>query len=226
MSQSPKTEKHKRKRSAAEPQSQATQTDDDNGLMSSPKPSAKKVSFAESSEDTPTSTKTPSPQKEKQRHSFMEYSSQPVIRIREQEDRLSPGPASQPLPSSDDDGRIFDASFNQLVDKLWRAIAPRIEEIASDERHCRKEFHPFFTRNSSAPATRQTVRKLIRHPLQFSMEDLAKLFNLRRVTEDTIPQINTAAVYYLRTFPITKAQLNVIIAGWELSDFRFDTFDN
>ena len=58
------------------------------------------------------------------------------------------------------------------------------------------------------------------------MKDLAKLFNLRKVNEDTPPQVNTAAVYYLRTFPIIKAQLNVIIAGWELSDFRFDTFDN
>src|SRR2546423_1247064 len=207
MSQSSKTEKHKRKRSVAEPPSQATQTDDNNSLMPSLKPSPKKkVSFAESSEDAPTPAKTASPQKEKQSHGFVEYSSQPIIRFQEQDARLSPGPASQPLPSSDDDSRTFDASFNQLVDKLWRAIVPRIEEIASDERRCRKEFHPFFTRNSSAPATRQTVRKVIKHPLQFSIEDMAKLFNLRRVNEDTPPQVNTAAVYYIRTFPITKAQ--------------------
>ena len=78
-----------------------------------------------------------------------------------------------------------------------RDMVPRIYEMASDQRYYCKEVHPLFTCNSSALTIRQTVCKLIRHSLQFSKQHLVKLFNLYSITEDTSPQINTAAVYHL-----------------------------
>lgn len=221
---------HKRKLSLDDPTS-TPPTDDDPSPSLSPKPSPKKrVSFADSSQESQgasASPDAPSPgPKKKQKRSFQEYSSQPIVSTAERQDRLPPGPASQPTLPSDDETRIFDTSFVQLVDKLWRAIIPRIAEIAADQRYCRKVFHPIFKPNEMAPASRKTVRRLLKHPMEVSTSNLSQFLELRHCTEDTPPQVGVANVYYIRTFALTKSQLTEIIATWELSGRFYDTAAN
>jgi hypothetical protein len=153
----------------------------------------------------------------KWKRSFTEISSQPAIANNPPIDRLSPPSHSQPAGDTTTNSVFADMSFEQLERELWKTIRARVGEISSDFRYCRAEYHPIFTRNRSMPATHEVVRKLINTPLLVSSAELSQIFRLRRCEEDTLPQRDAETIYYIRTFPIPKKQLEDLITSWEAS---------
>jgi hypothetical protein len=114
-----------------------------------------------------------------------------------------------------------DRQFFQLRDQLWETIHSRMINSADDIRYCREEFHPIFTRNKILEASTEVVTNLIERPLEVSTAQLARLFDLRRSNEETLPQPNVWMFYYIRTFPIRASQLESMIMGWELSNRHY-----
>jgi hypothetical protein len=109
-----------------------------------------------------------------------------------------------------------------MVTELWSVIKSRMVNIATDPTYCRQEFHPLFTHSPSISVRYDMIEKLIHKPLLISTNELCQILELRLCTKETSPQEGVAAIYYIRTFPITVGALKSIIASWETAHRRYD----
>ena len=111
---------------------------------------------------------------------------------------------------------ISDKPFSQLLGDIWKVLKSRLIDVTADIRYCRSDIHPIFTRNESRPATYDVIYKFLHNPLLVSTTDLSQIFDLRRCTEETLPQGNVHMIYYIRTFPMRKSTFEPIIINWEI----------
>jgi hypothetical protein len=160
----------------------------------------------------------------KQKRSRSEYFSQPTLASRATDDRLDITSFSQPSYQDFESLKVSESkAFGQLEAEIWKEVKRRMIDVAHDVRYCRREFHPIFTSNELLESTKACVWKLLNQPLLVSTCELSKIFRLRQVYKNTPPQTNASVIYYMRTFPIQRLDLESIIVEWEMSRRYYDT---
>ena len=76
--------------------------------------------------------------------------------------------------------------------------------------------------NPVAPLTTSFTNFSITLFLSVQLSSLRFLI-LRRCTEETLPQRDVQTIYYIRTFPIKKHDLESMITKWEMANRHYDT---
>src|SRR5271170_3227109 len=131
--------------------------------------------------------------------------SQPTIPSVAPEDRINRQASSQGETYSEPQ------SVSQLEKEIFKVLRARSVEHAADVRYWTRQFHPILKRDMHVSSA-DIVRMVLHDPLSVSNLQLSQILRLRPCTEKTPAQTGVKCVYYIRTFPLRKSQLETILA--------------
>src|SRR5277367_3732657 len=142
-------------------------------------------------------------------------SSQPTIPTVTPEDRIDRQASSQ--------GEIYPEpqSLAQLENEMFKVLRARSVEHAADVRYWTRQFHPILRRDMHVSSA-DIVRMVLHDPMSVSNLQLSQILRLRPCTDKTSAQTGVKCVYYIRTFPLRKSQLETILATWETANKSFE----